>query len=217
MDVSGISQSNGASIIQWPDNGGSNQQWLLEAKENGYYQLTARHSGKAVYASTDAEGAAVYQWEVNNNDAQRWLPEPVGNGYYKLINKVSGKVLSVTSAATTDGASLVQTTWDGGDEQQWQFESLSSDARMAERLSMENASLIAFPNPASSVLTVEVNGASEAAVTLVNLLGREVQPDYITRQPTQIQLGVASLKNGVYLLKVYSAGKPLSKKVMIQR
>ena len=42
------------------------------------------------------------------------------NGYVRLVNRRSGKVLDVTGGGTADGVKIVQWTWTGGTNQQWQ-------------------------------------------------------------------------------------------------
>lgn len=42
-------------------------------------------------------------------------------GYVRLVNRRSGKVLDVTGNGTADGVKVVQWTWSGGANQQWQL------------------------------------------------------------------------------------------------
>lgn len=41
--------------------------------------------------------------------------------YYKFINRNSGKALDVTNGSTADGAAVIQWTYNGGNNQQWQI------------------------------------------------------------------------------------------------
>jgi hypothetical protein len=43
------------------------------------------------------------------------------SGYVRLVNRRSGKVLDVTGNGTADGVKVVQWTWSGGANQQWQL------------------------------------------------------------------------------------------------
>jgi hypothetical protein len=43
------------------------------------------------------------------------------NSYYRITNRNSSRVLDVNGAATTDGASVIQWTWSGGNNQQWRI------------------------------------------------------------------------------------------------
>lgn len=42
-------------------------------------------------------------------------------GTYKLVNRNSGKALDVSGASTSDGATLIQSSWNGGPNQQWKL------------------------------------------------------------------------------------------------
>jgi endoglucanase len=61
LDVNGSSTADGAGIIQWPQNGGNNQQWVITDNGGGYYKITNRNSGKAldVDMSSTTAGAAL--------------------------------------------------------------------------------------------------------------------------------------------------------------
>ena len=58
---------DGAQMIQWPDNGGYNQQWQLVDLGNGYYKVINRNSGKLLDVNGGStQGAAkVIQWPDN--------------------------------------------------------------------------------------------------------------------------------------------------------
>jgi hypothetical protein len=43
------------------------------------------------------------------------------SGWFRLVNRRSGKVLDVSGASTADGAKIVQWTWAGSANQQWQL------------------------------------------------------------------------------------------------
>ena len=121
LDVSGLSDDDGAPIQQWAWLGGENQQWEIVPVEPPYVVLLSRRSGKALDvagASTD-DGAAVIQWEHNDGDNQRWELVAQANGAFAVRAKHSGKVLDVDGGSTADGALLQQWTWHGGENQQF--------------------------------------------------------------------------------------------------
>jgi len=74
MDVNGASTANGAGIIQWPQNGGNNQQWVIAATNGGYYKITNRNSGLAleVFNQSTANGANIDQWSWWGGNSQQW-------------------------------------------------------------------------------------------------------------------------------------------------
>ncbi|MBV6700311.1 RICIN domain-containing protein [Kitasatospora aureofaciens] len=84
VDVSGASQANGAAIIQWGCNGGSNQIWSAvyyhgNNELNSGYQLVNLNSGKCleVPAWSTSAGTGLDQWDCNGGTNQLWS---AGNG-----------------------------------------------------------------------------------------------------------------------------------------
>jgi hypothetical protein len=83
---------------------------------NGYYQIVARHSGKAVtvQGASTAENAAVVQFPYGGaatND--EWSLISVGSGYYRVMNRNSGKAMAVRGASTSSSTPIVQLTYGG--------------------------------------------------------------------------------------------------------
>ena len=76
MDVTGASTSNGAGIIQWPSNGGANQEWTLNqvAGTSDVFTLTSVHSGLCldVPGQSATEGVQLDQWTCNGGTNQQW-------------------------------------------------------------------------------------------------------------------------------------------------
>lgn len=120
LDVHGNSTTDGANVIQWTDNGGTNQQWNIVDLGNGYYKIINVNSGKAldVEANSTADGGNLLQWTYSGGLNQQWRIEPVGD-YFKFINRNSGKVLDVNAGSTADGANVIQWTDTGATNQQW--------------------------------------------------------------------------------------------------
>jgi hypothetical protein len=123
LDVNGGSTVNGAGIIQWPQNGGNNQQWVIAANGGGYYKVTNRNSGQSldVNMSSTANGAGIIQWPWNGGNNQQWQLTATSDGIYKVINRNSSLALDVNGASTTNGAGIIQWPWGGGTNQQWQI------------------------------------------------------------------------------------------------
>ena len=48
LEVSGASTANGANIIQWGANGGTNQRWTLNQLSGGYYSVIGLQSARAL-------------------------------------------------------------------------------------------------------------------------------------------------------------------------
>jgi hypothetical protein len=86
-----------------------------------YYQLVARHSGKAaeIAGQSTADGASVHQQTRGARTSQQFQFVDAGSGYYQLRARHSGKVIDVAGGATADGADVVQNAGNGGASQQF--------------------------------------------------------------------------------------------------
>ncbi|MBW3545766.1 MAG: RICIN domain-containing protein, partial [Bacteroidetes bacterium] len=91
---------------------------------NGTYQLTARHSSKALEVSNGStrNGANIQQLTANGTTAQQWVLTATTDGYYKIENKGSNKALQVASSGTADGDNVIQWRSTGSNSQQWKIE-----------------------------------------------------------------------------------------------
>jgi hypothetical protein len=91
---------------------------------SGYYQLLAKHSGKAIDISdaSTVNGADALQYSKGTGSNQQFSIQSVGSGYYKIVARHSGKVLAVTSSTSN----VEQHAYSGGTMHQWKVE-LQSD------------------------------------------------------------------------------------------
>ncbi|MGI8806529.1 MAG: RICIN domain-containing protein [Acidimicrobiales bacterium] len=126
LDVAFVSMADGAGVIVWPPNGGTNQRWSIEPLSDGNVRLVAGHSGKVldVANASTADGAGVIQWPWNGGPNQRWKMENLGDGTFRFTAGHSGKVLDVAGLNTADGAGVIQWPWNGGPNQRWRRQSL---------------------------------------------------------------------------------------------
>jgi hypothetical protein len=77
---------------------------------NAYYQLVARHSGRAIdiEGASTADAAMAIQWTPHNGQNQQFRFVPSGDGYYRIMARHSGKVLDVFEWNPNDGAEIRQ-------------------------------------------------------------------------------------------------------------
>jgi hypothetical protein len=149
LDVYGKSTADGANVIQWLDNGQTNQQWKLVDAGNGYYKVQNVNSGKVLDVAdmSTANGANVQQWTSwSGGTNQEWQIVDAGSGYYTFINRNSGKALDVYQKSTADGANIQQYTDNGGANQQWQLVDVGSGSGST----IEAGDLVVAPNGSSS-------------------------------------------------------------------
>ncbi|MGB7531431.1 MAG: RICIN domain-containing protein [Halobacteriota archaeon] len=96
----------------------------LPFKENTYYVIIAKHSGKCldVNSKSKEDGVMIQQFRYMSGDNQKWKLKAVGGGYYRIIAKHSGKCLDVSGISKNNGAKIIQYPYWGGDNQKWKLE-----------------------------------------------------------------------------------------------
>ncbi|MFI5797269.1 RICIN domain-containing protein [Streptomyces sp. NPDC051677] len=124
MDVASGSTANGAKIIQWPSNGGTNQQWTLTKVADNVYTLKSVKSGLCldVPNQSTATGLQLDQWTCNGGTNQQWFLDLVGSytgSTYLLAGVGSDLDIGVSGSSTTGGAAVDQETGTGATGQQW--------------------------------------------------------------------------------------------------
>ncbi|MER6125475.1 RICIN domain-containing protein [Streptomyces sp. NPDC001795] len=123
MDVASGSTASGAKIIQWPSNGGTNQQWTLTRVADNVYTLKSVKSGLCldVPNQSTATGVQLQQWTCNGGANQQWFLDLVGSytGSTYLLAGVGSDLDIGVAGSTTQGAAVDQETGTGATDQQW--------------------------------------------------------------------------------------------------
>ena len=124
LDVPSNSKSNSAVIELWRKNLGDNQKFNFKHVGNGYYTISAKHSGKYmdVAGAEQNNGAEVIQYEYNGNDNQKWLVKAHGDGTYSIISKCNNKCLDIARANMSNGAEVITWQNNGGTNQMFVLE-----------------------------------------------------------------------------------------------
>lgn len=128
MDAAYGLNSNGTAIVQWPYKGASNQQWNLTHLGGGKYSIIGVKSGKAIDISgaSTANGAAAQlytYWAGGSN--QKFIFTSLSDSHYYRItpSHATDKCLDVKGASTADGAKIIQWSYSGSPNQQWELRS----------------------------------------------------------------------------------------------
>jgi len=123
LDVYGAGKDDGATVIQYNKNGGTNQQFDVEALGDGSYSIRAAHSGKSldVFQWNTNDGAELRQWTYNGTQNQRWRIDDTGKGLYSITSAYSNKVLDVWQMNRAAGAQIKLYHSTGGPNQKWSF------------------------------------------------------------------------------------------------
>jgi len=121
LDVSGASLYDGAQLIQWPDNGGWNQQWLIPGLGGGAYNLVNRNSGLILDVSNASpdDGANIVQFHDHDASNQKWSLLDLGDGTFQVLNGNSTLLADVVNASTDAGARIIQYHDDASASQRW--------------------------------------------------------------------------------------------------
>ena len=122
-DVSGASKTAGAAVLQWPSNGGANQQWtLVPVPDAGVsYRVENLATGGRLDVNGDstADGATLLQYSDNGHADQRWTFVKQASGAYSIVNANSGKLVNIPGPTTASGTQLIQFGDDGASNSRW--------------------------------------------------------------------------------------------------
>ena len=117
----GRSTVDGKPVIQWAENGGTQQQWRITDVGGGYHKLVCQQSGKALdNVSSTTEGTQVKQFAENGGPSQRWKITDVGGGAVKLTCESSGMVLD-NGNKEADGDVVIQWADKNAVTQRWRL------------------------------------------------------------------------------------------------
>ena len=89
--------------------------------KDGEYRLAvgaASNKTIEIAGSSIEDNAKVDIWDYGNAEAQKFNIEYM-NGYYKITAKHTGKSLTVKNGKLSEGAEIVQSTYEGLDSQKW--------------------------------------------------------------------------------------------------
>jgi hypothetical protein len=110
-----------ATVVQWTDNDGPQQQWRITDVGGGHHKLVCLRSGKALdNGGSGADRSKVVQFTDSGTTRQRWRITDAGGGHHRLVCEHSGKALDSTNAAT-EGGPVIQFTVNDQPTQRWRL------------------------------------------------------------------------------------------------
>ena len=117
------SASAGTQMIQWPADGGYNQNWVFVPSTGanaGYDEIQNRQSGLCldVSGASTVQNAPAIQWTCTGDANQQWQLRETMTGADLIVNKNSGGYLAVASGAG-QGAGLVQDVYHTSPTDAW--------------------------------------------------------------------------------------------------
>ena len=120
VDIANGSTAENANAWLYYYNGSEPQRFIAEYADNGYYRLTAEHSGMVLEcaSSTYKAGANVRQGVWNGSDSQLWKFVSAGSGRYYVRSK-TGTVLDISNAVFAAGTNVQTYASNGSNAQKW--------------------------------------------------------------------------------------------------
>lgn len=119
---------DGTQLVQNPDDNAADSQWQFVPDGSGGYTLK-NADGLTVddYRSLTAAGTEVDGYPSTGNPNQHWkiVPVPDPGAGYRLANAATGGRTDVHNDSTADGATILQSSDDKGNDQLWSFVSQS--------------------------------------------------------------------------------------------
>ena len=126
FDVESFSREDKANIQLWTESEvlSKNQRFIVTYQGDGYYQITAQHSEKALNVSNNGmtKETNVEQYTVNNSDAQKWIIKDNKDGSYSIISKLNELYIDVAAGKIEDGANIELNEENGKTTQKFVFE-----------------------------------------------------------------------------------------------
>jgi hypothetical protein len=148
------------AVIQYSYWGGTNQQWILCAADNGYFRISPvcnPYLALDVASQSTADGASLGTYSYWEGTNEQFSFVSLGNGYYKIVNRNSGKVLDISGSSTGNNAGVVQNTYSGANSQQWSLTKVSTsygNGKLAWTLTTATSSI---PSDALTRITNAMN------------------------------------------------------------
>ena len=191
LDVIQASARNSANIQLFQYKKQSQQKFNIEYIGDGYYKITALHSGKVldVAGAGKVQGTNVWQYELNNSDAQKWVIKEAGDGYYNIISKCNGLYLDVANGQAKNGSNIQVYSGNGTNAQKFKFERTILDGTYSIQTAINNKYVL------------DVSQASKANGANIQLF-EDVKEE-------QQRFNIKYVEDGYYTITALHSGKAL--------
>ncbi len=184
-----------SSALHTPSSSGATinvQSQVLADVANNYHVYSMNWSPDQITFLIDGVGFYTYNPAVKNDAT--W---PFYQDQYLLLNVAMGGIAGTIDPGFTQSSMVIDYV------KVYQNTGLSTDDVFASRFSV-------YPNPSSDVLNIRTNENVDK-VELYNTLGQSI----INKNTATNQININEVKAGIYLLRIYSGNKTVTKKVII--
>ena len=131
IEVGGGSVYDDATIDMWDYGDAQWQKFYFEYNENGYYKITAMHTGKSLTVKDNnlSEGTQILQEEYQGLDSQKWiLRDSNKNGW--IISLLSNPQLSISIEGNIiNGSKMILSKTEDNDNQMFWISNITEDER----------------------------------------------------------------------------------------
>jgi endoglucanase len=212
--------SNGSNAGQYSNSGSDAQKWVLETA-GSYVKIKNRATGLYLDGmGRTTNGSVCGQYSSSSSNNQQWLQVTAGN-YRKFQNRATGLYLDGLGV-TTNGADLGQWSSSSSNNQQWTVTTVASarsevGAPVVASPDESKLAIALYPNPFTANFKLTISNPEEILrITIFDIMGRQVETIEHTAVLNAMSLG-ASLKPGMYIVKVFGATEVNSFKVIKTR
>jgi len=129
LGITGASQTAGAQLVQWADNGTADHLWHFMPIGTNVYNIENMNSHQVIGVSgaSTSDGADIVQWADSGTTDHNWEVIATSSGNYMIKNVNSGLYLEVEDGSTSDTATIDQWSDTGCTCQEWEFVNTGTD------------------------------------------------------------------------------------------
>jgi len=197
-DVDGSYEIYNTSSTEWLE-------YTVNVTTPGTYKIDLRFAAPAKKYGLKVELDGVLMGAISNT-------KPTGTTGYQTV--------SISSPSLTAGQKVLRISFTGSNECKLNHVSFTNTgAKMASLLSVDNNNdsqqLEVYPNPANSNANIKLNvtDISEAQVSVVNAMGKEVYKCVLSSD-LQTTINLSGMESGIYFVKVTSGEKTYIEKLV---
>lgn len=151
-------------------------------------------------------------------------PLLAGNSYLLVVGSYGDGGATDDFVVGTSGISEAQTTFylDGNENTgTWYYSTSTPMVRMNFNSSLSvaenaNANVSIYPNPVVGEATIEVNGTTASAITVVDLAGKVVYSSNVAEGTSKVSFSTTNFSAGVYTVNVATSTGTVTKKMVVK-
>ena len=131
IEVAGSNKEDNAKVDIWDYGNATAQKFYLQYQDEGFYKITAMHTGKSLTAKDNRieEGTQIVQYNYQGLDSQKWILRDSGkNGW--VISPLSNPGLSISvEGSIVNGAKMILSKTEDNNNQMFYVYNISTEQR----------------------------------------------------------------------------------------